>query len=254
MKLNRWGYSGKIFLLATHFLKGKVNIGRCSVCDRNTFFILNGNYDRDNYECLRCGSLPRQRMLMLSLNKFIPNWKTKVIHETSPGSSSSYYIAKNCSLYTSSQYFLNVKPGDIYHGTRCENLEKLTFGKQTFDIFISQEVLEHVFHPDLALAEITRVLKIGGYHVFTTPYRNWTKTVQRAKLDLKGEVVHLESPEYHGNPVGNGKSLVTFDWGYNFLEYVKIYSKMDVQIYSIIDENLGLRGELLEVFVCRKLK
>jgi hypothetical protein len=29
---------------------------------------------------------------------------------------------------------------------------------------------------------------------------------------------------------------------------------MDVQIYSIIDENLGLRGELLEVFVCRKLK
>jgi SAM-dependent methyltransferase len=191
---------------------------------------------------------------MIALEKFVPNWREMKVHETSPGGSSSYYISEKCKFYSSSQYFLNFPQGDYYNNVRCENIENLTFNSNTFDLFISQEVMEHVFRPDLAFSEITRVLNTGGYYFFTTPYRNWTKTVQRAKLGLNDQVVYLESPEYHGNPIGDGKSLVTFDWGNDFLEFVKCNSKMDVQIYSMIDENLGLRGELLEVFVCRKLK
>jgi SAM-dependent methyltransferase len=191
-------------------------------------------------------------MLILALNRFVPSWRGMEIHETSSGGSSSFYISQNCNQYSSSQYFLNIAAGEYQNGERCENIENLTYCDNSFDVFISQEVLEHVFKPDLAFAEITRVLKSGGYHIFTTPYRYWTKTVQRAKLALDGEVIHLESPEYHGNPIGDGKSLVTFDWGYDFLDFVRVHSKVDVQIFTMIDKNLGLSGELLEVFVCRK--
>lgn len=191
---------------------------------------------------------------MLALTKFVPDWKSLKIHESSPGSASSFYISQDCKDYSSSQYYVDLPSGEYRDGFRCENIEKLTFEDNTFDVFITQEVMEHVFNPNIAIAEINRVLKPGGFHIFSTPYRNWTKTVQRAKLDEKGEVLNIEKPEYHGNPIGEGKSLVTFDWGNDFLEYIKSSAKVDAQIYLVEDEKLGLRGELLEVFVCRKIQ
>jgi 2-polyprenyl-3-methyl-5-hydroxy-6-metoxy-1,4-benzoquinol methylase len=45
----------------------------------------------------------------------------------------------------------------------------LTFGDETFDLTITQDVMEHVFNPEKAFQEIMRTTKSGGAHVFTTP-------------------------------------------------------------------------------------
>jgi 2-polyprenyl-3-methyl-5-hydroxy-6-metoxy-1,4-benzoquinol methylase len=45
----------------------------------------------------------------------------------------------------------------------------MTFGTEQFDLFITQDVMEHVFRPRLAVKEIMRVLKTGGAHIFTAP-------------------------------------------------------------------------------------
>lgn len=103
---------------------------------------------------------------------------------------------------------------------RCENLESLTFQDNTFDLFVTQDVFEHVANPEKAFREIGRVLKPGGRHVFTMPwYPNLVNTIQRARIS-EGVIEYLEEPIYHGNPVDENGSLVTFDWGSDFIDYI----------------------------------
>lgn len=48
-------------------------------------------------------------------------------------------------------------------GITNQNLEEMTFLDETFDVFITQDVLEHVNSPEWVLLEITRTLKRGAY-------------------------------------------------------------------------------------------
>lgn len=55
-----------------------------------------------------------------------------------------------------------------------------------FDLVISSEMLEHTGAPARALAELARVLKIGGVLVLTTPNRIWQGPVRAAsRLGLR---------------------------------------------------------------------
>jgi len=47
--------------------------------------------------------------------------------------------------------------------------EDLPFKKETFDLVLLLDVIEHLFDPDHILDEIRRVLKWGGYVIITTP-------------------------------------------------------------------------------------
>jgi SAM-dependent methyltransferase len=78
------------------------------------------------------------------------------------------------------------------------------------DVIVSSEVLEHV--PDLhaAMDETRRVLRIGGYHVFTVPPR--LSTQRRAQL-VNGKVEHLVEPEYHSDPLSPNGILTYWDIG-----------------------------------------
>ena len=87
-------------------------------------------------------------------------------------------------------------------------MERLTFSSETFDIFITQDVFEHIFNPEVAAKEIMRVLKKGGAHVFTVPkHKSLRETSARAAL-VNGKVTYLKEEQYHGNPVGDSKSLL----------------------------------------------
>ena len=55
---------------------------------------------------------------------------------------------------------------------------QLPFGDGTFDIVFTQQVMEHVRHPDALIAEVQRVLKPGGFFVGSAsglePYHSWS--------------------------------------------------------------------------------
>ncbi len=73
--------------------------------------------------------------------------------------------------------------------------------------------MEHVRHPWIAFADIHRVLKPGGYHVFSIPLQLPMRDKTHFRVDVSGdEDIHIEEPHYHGNGVG-GKSLVYTDFG-----------------------------------------
>ncbi|MEC0227962.1 class I SAM-dependent methyltransferase [Paenibacillus alba] len=111
------------------------------------------------------------------------------------------------------EYFQDVKTGEYISGIMSNNLEQLTFKDDSFDIVISQDVLEHVLNPDKAFIEINRVLKRNGHHVFTVPLHEDRKTKSRIN----------SRPIYHGDPLSEHGSLVITDWGSDITEIVDTY-------------------------------
>jgi SAM-dependent methyltransferase len=227
----------------------KVNPGWCPCCRADTEFIETGIWLRDQYLCARCGSIPRLRAINLTLDRCFPSWEQASIHESSP---SNDFIRRYCPRYSWSFFFDGVPLGEEYQGSRCENLEELTFADETFDLFVTQDVLEHVFHPDRAVKEIMRVVKPGGAHVFTTPkHKALRRTIQRATLD-GDTTVHMLEPQYHGNPIGDGRALVTWDYGDDFEVRLWEWCGYPTLTYIFRDRQFGIDGEYLEVFVTRK--
>ena len=130
-------------------------------------------------------------------------------------------LTKEAPAYVVSQYYPGVPPGKIVNGIRCENLEHLSFGNESFDLHITQDVFEHLFDPAAASREIARTLRPGGAHVFTTPLvRKNEPTRFCASLAPDGTVIHLMEPEYHDNPISSEESLVTVNWGYDITNFI----------------------------------
>lgn len=229
--------------------------GRCPVCRQAVTFASREVWLRDHYLCPRCGSVPRERALMSVLKDHFPEWRHLVVHESSPEPrGASQRLAAECGGYIPSQYFPDETPGAWVSGFRCENLESLTFPDESIDLHITQDVLEHVFHPGLAFREIARTLRPGGAHVFTVPLVNKTApSRRRARLSEDGRVEHLEPPIYHGNPISDDGALVTVDWGTDICRHIFDASGLFTKIVHIDDLSRGIRAEYIEVLITFKL-
>ena len=231
------------------------NFGYCYCCCSPVKFIAENDWWRDYYVCNNCKSIPRERALMFCIDKFYPNWNDLIIHESSPGGrGASKRLQMEGHYYIPSQFFTKGKPGNIYEGCRCENLESLTFASQSIDLHITQDVMEHVFDPVRAFKEISRTLKPGGAHIFTTPLINKNLPTQfRAKKGLEGQVIHLvDKPESHCNPVDQDGSLVTVHWGYDITRFIFDATELFTDIILIDSLELGIRAEYIEVLITRK--
>lgn len=117
---------------------------------------------------------------------------------------------------------------------------------------MTQDVFEHLFHPDKAIAEIARTLRPGGAHVMTVPIILKDKPSRPRATIADGEVVMHGPVEYHGNPVDSSGSLVTRDWGYDIADYLFEHSAMPTSIFYIDDMSRGIRAEFIDIVVSRK--
>ncbi len=71
------------------------------------------------------------------------------------------------------------------------DLHNLPFAKNSFDIVICSEVLEHTFSPENVFQELTRVLKENGVMVVTIPNGAWSWlfavfTILKLRFNYKG--------------------------------------------------------------------
>ncbi|SOE82077.1 Methyltransferase domain-containing protein [Caballeronia arationis] len=226
--------------------------GYCPCCRRNATFASEFSWLRDHYCCSSCGSLPRNRHIQMALDSRFPGWEAMDLHESSP----TYpFFSQYAPRYSYSAYFPDIQPGaKNVDGTRCETIEALTFEDESFDVFITQDVMEHVFHPALALREINRVLRPGGAHVFTAPkHKALLQSVRRAELNADGTINYLMEAQYHGNPQGDGRALVTWDYGYDFERLMSEWcGGATVETLTTVDRARGIDAEFNEVFIIRK--
>ncbi|KRE75423.1 class I SAM-dependent methyltransferase [Paenibacillus sp. Soil750] len=122
-------------------------------------------------------------------------------------------LLKHLPTYTCFEYWDELESGDNKNGVMNNNFEQLSFEDNSFDIVISQDVLEHIENPNNALAEINRVLKLNGTHVFTIPLHEASKTKSRKNA----------RPVFHGDPLKEGGILVHTDWGTDILDIINIF-------------------------------
>lgn len=121
---------------------------------------------------------------------------------------------------TGSEYLPDEKSRRLLPPTvRHEDVEDLSFETASFDVVVSNDVLEHVNDPDRAARELARVLRPGGIALITIPlHSDRDESVTRARL-VDGQIEHLLEPVYHGNPVDSQRgSLVFTDFGWDVVE------------------------------------
>ena len=230
------------------------NEGFCYCCSRQVIFSSDHSWLRDHYLCSYCGSIPRERALMYCLETFYPSWRNSVIHESSPvNRGASLKLRNNCTNYIASHFFQMSPLGTIVNGFRNEDLENQTFANEAFDLVITQDVMEHLFDPGKAFMEIARTLRNGGAHIFTVPLVNKEKPSEKWAEMRDGAVRFLGQPEYHGNPVDPQGSPVAMHWGYDICDYILKHSGLYTTIVFIDNIELGIRAELIEVLISRKL-
>jgi SAM-dependent methyltransferase len=227
------------------------NYGYCYCCDKNVQFTAKHVCFRDHYLCSNCGSVPKERALMYAIEEYYPNWRELKIFESSPvWSGASKKLRDGCAHYNSTKYYPEVPLGEVHEGFRNENLEKLTYADEFFDLMITSDVMEHVYFPDKAFAEFARVLKPGGAHIFVAPIVNKKEpTFIRSSMDpVTNKVSNFAEPEYHGD------AIVTRDWGYDICQYILKYSGLFTQIFHLENLEYGLKAEHNDVFITFKPK
>jgi SAM-dependent methyltransferase len=135
---------------------------------------------------------------------------------------------------------------------RAEDLEALTLASGSVDLVVTQDVFEHVLRPDVAFAEIARVLVPGGAHVFSVPLFPHPATVVRAIPAPDGGVVHLLEPDYHKDPVNPSGALVVREWSADIADYILRHSGLATTIHNLRDRRRGIDGDHRDILVSRK--
>ena len=120
---------------------------------------------------------------------------------------------------TCSEYFEGYQSGEYRDGVLCQNVEQLSFPDDSFDLVISEDVLEHVADYQQGLREVHRVLKPGGHHIFSVPFEFTDQTTSR--FARQGDEYVPTAPLYtHGDPV-RGSIPVFTHFGYDLLEFLR---------------------------------
>lgn len=236
-------------------------VGRCVVCGKMTiFFCLDQGSFRNTMVCLFCRSASRNRHVAQALLGIVDRGMKSIADLPGRGDVAIYNTAVDDCFsriledyrgYFSSCYKDGVPLGtEISPRTSCQNIEALTYADNSFDFVITEDVFEHVRHPGKGFDEIYRVLKPGGYHVFTVPFYFDRPTLVR--VDTSGdEDVHLLPPEYHGDPL-RGTILAYRTFGVDLFDQLnKIGFETLVSFSSFADRSCGIFDS--SVFVSQRV-
>ena len=213
--------------------------GRCNICGKLTIFGCTDLADaRNNMACFFCISPSRKRhiaklMLMSlfpgtsSLSK-ISNHSGLKIYNLDTDDAFQKVFQENVG-YFCSEYPKDTEPGkEIGVRKSTQNVECLTFENEMFDLAISEDMFEHVRDYKKGFQEIFRILKPGGYHIFTIPFMFDRPTLIRVNTAGPSDIEILP-PEYHGEK--NGKKILAYrTFGLDLFDFLK-----DLGFETVVD-------------------
>jgi SAM-dependent methyltransferase len=210
--------------------------GQCTICGRDVTFscdwdvfrtLPDGRKEPSWRERLVCSSCGLSNRLRASLHQMLDagglneNSAVYLTEQTTPFYS---FVKGYCKNVVGSEYLRDgtARGSKNWRFIRHEDITNLTFKDATFDIIGCFEVMEHVPDYKAGLNEMCRVLKPGGHLVATFPFRSdLLETLVRAKIDEKGEIVHLLEPEYHGDPLDRQGVLCYYHFGWDILDALR---------------------------------
>lgn len=257
--------------------------GRCNVCGNETQFFYNDPLlYRESLLCGECLTTSRYRSIARGILKAIQT-QTSIqapslaeLPATADNVSFKIYDTQPPFFYDTSAYPIPEllakcnwidEQTSVYRpretaGTSLgpnftnQNLEQLTFSDNTFDIVITSDVMEHVRLDYKAHAEIKRVLKPGGFYLFTVPhFRHARNTLIRVEIVDPGDPEKDEyvlEKEYHGD--ANSEDHQALSYRSYGTEIDEILSEMGFSV-EYCNEDFPENGIInTELFYCRLSK
>ena len=203
---------------------------KCFICGNRRFIAKKGTTIREAV-CEVCGASKRNSDVALAILKVLGFHENCTLREISnylkhlhiyeaQASGAIHDVLSLLPNYVCLEYFDDIEPGKLHpSGVISESLQDLSFPDNSFDLIITQDVLEHIANPEKAFKEIYRVLKPNGYHVFTVPIHEGRDTTKRAKVE-NGEIIRMLPPVHHGDPLRKQGSPVFTDFGDDLVEYL----------------------------------
>ena len=240
--------------------------GHCFVCSEQVDFLVDFRFAfevdgvltpnwRERLVCPECGLNSRMRATLPLIEELLSPPPESHIYLTEQLSPVYSQITSRWPRTIGSEYLADrVALGKCDpQGVRNEDLTCLTFASETFDFVMSFDVLEHVADFETALAECFRVLKPGGVLFFTVPFRtDLERNLVRSVINDKGEIEHLEPPEYHGDPLRSSGCLAFRHFGWEMLTQIRAVGFADVAAHLYWSKELGYLGGELVAFVAQK--
>lgn len=183
---------------------------------------------RESSSCDACGCALRSRVLAAAILKSYPDflgqdfpgWVAYAVARRLKIAEINYFgdlhpwLKKIPGLVLSqySESTVRARIANWLKGIRREDITQLSYPSQSFDLVLHTEVLEHLEDVDRAISECRRILKPGGFCLFTVP-------LLMNRLTKHADLKH---PSYHGGRAEN--NLVYWEFGKDFI------SKYNLQV------------------------
>lgn len=187
----------------------------CPLCGSRWLLTLSRN--ELGVRCLRCGASAVTQSLAAVVREQFPDLSRADVFEPSARGPLVAWLRREARTLATSEYFEDVEPGRIDGGIRCEDLQHLSFADASFDLVTSTEVLEHVQDDAAAFREVHRVLRPGGWTIFTVPLSGNVDTVERTRV-AGGVLEHVLPPEFHGDAYRGNRVLCYRNYGSDIVD------------------------------------
>lgn len=195
---------------------------------------------RESMFCVFCGCSYRLRMLARSMVlRFSPEKNISLLEAIEKGFFDKIKVAEinSCGVLHDilkkipKLYYSEFLPED--RKTRHEDMQRLTYNSNYFDLVIHSDTVEHIPDYKTAIKESQRVLKKDkGVTIFTLPARLDKKTVNRATIDSAGRTKRTRAASFHG--AGQEDYFVWNEFGHDFTEYLgSIFPSVELYFLNI---------------------
>lgn len=192
----------------------------CHVCRKRSQFTHSTTNLREDLACITCGLNNRLRASVWLLEQECRPQPGAPIYLTEQVTRLYSRLAERIGSLQGSEYLgADVPRGAVVDGVRNESLTDLSFDTASFSCVLSFEVLEHIPDYRQALRECARVLRPGGRILLSVPFLTQSATtLVRARIADDGTVVHIEPPEFHGDPLSSDGCLCYQHFGWDLLD------------------------------------
>ncbi len=205
----------------------RIGVEHCQFC--NFPILVKFNDNEHAVRCICCGANPVAMSVVAALVVNFPALAQMLVYELAASGPIHDYLHGHSGKLICSEYLDGVAPGTVTNGVECQDVQRLTYASNLFDLCVSTEVFEHVPDDALGFSEIHRVLRPGGALVLTVPLYDFPTTRERARL-VNGRVEYLLPAEFHDDPIrGPGTALVYRDYGIDLIMRLKSAGFHDVQ-------------------------
>lgn len=227
--------------------------GRCVACGGTVRFEVgtvpaDGSL-RETLRCPRCGCIARQRAVAGLLLAMPPGERARcylteqastlylALRKRIPGLQGSEWApSPRRRLRLSAWLWRHGAPARVRHA----DVTALRFADASLDVVASLDVLEHVEDYAAALREFARVLRPGGRLLLCVPYLPEHEGIESLVCrDADGRLVHLQPPEYHGDPMGGGV-LCWHRFGRGLLQALHAAGFASAEAIPVQDPSAGL--------------